>query len=620
MLKRNNLASSLVALILLLLAPCSYPQTSAKKKVTSQADLPRFTYPVKGSAADLLLADDATFHAFASKVRADLDSTFRDYEIDDKATLRLLLQAKLDLQQLAGENQAALETVASLRAEEEKPAARLTTGLFTLAVLKAEIETKSSSGPTFEKSFAKYYQKAIGPLPWALVQDSIRSQLADDQLVTKAYVIGEVKTDIDPSVAKSGAVDAQQAWQLIGYRSYLQFVQLNSSSASVLSRYIGAHNVQNPEIWAGREVTLTADQKLTPVLVGIWDTGVDVSVFGDRIFTDPHPTASGPHGLAYDHQGNPSQSWLYPLTPRQQQQYATTFLRELQGYFDWYDGVDSPEAKAFREKFSVLTPDEIHEFFETSKIIGKYTHGTHVAGNAVRGNPVARIVIIRLDLGMEVSPLPPTEDWARRIGADYQDVSEYFNTRNVRVVNMSWGVTPQDFELWLSRTTNEVDPAVRKKQATELFNIWREALENAIKNTPNTLFVCSAGNSDSDATFIQHVPSAFHLPNLIAVGAVNQAGDETSFTSYGSTVAVDADGYQVESSVPGGGTLRASGTSCASPNVANLAAKLFALDPTLTPEQVIDLIKRGATTSEDGRRHLIDEKRSVALLRDRAKN
>jgi hypothetical protein len=56
-----------------------------------------------------------------------------------------------------------------------------------------------------------------------------------------------------------------------------------------------------------------------------------------------------------------------------------------------------------------------------------------------------------------------------------------------------------------------------------------------------------------------------------------------------------------------------------SANVTNLAAKLFALDPLLTPEQVIDLIKRGATTSEDGRRHLIDEKRSVALLEEQVR-
>jgi len=58
----------------------------------------------------------------------------------------------------------------------------------------------------------------------------------------------------------------------------------------------------------------------------------------------------------------------------------------------------------------------------------------------------------------------------------------------------------------------------------------------------------------------------------------------------------------------------------ATPNVVNLAAKLFALDPKLTPAQAVDLIRRGATTSEDGRRHLIDEKRSVELLKEQEKN
>jgi subtilisin family serine protease len=90
---------------------------------------------------------------------------------------------------------------------------------------------------------------------------------------------------------------------------------------------------------------------------------------------------------------------------------------------------------------------------------------------------------------------------------------------------------------------------------------------------------------------------------------------ETDFTSYGDTVVVYANGYDVESYVPGGSRMKKSGTSMASPDVANLAAKLIALDPSLTPVQVIELIKKGATASEDGRLHLIDAKASVALLR-----
>lgn len=53
----------------------------------------------------------------------------------------------------------------------------------------------------------------------------------------------------------------------------------------------------------------------------------------------------------------------------------------------------------------------------------------------------------------------------------------------------------------------------------------------------------------------------------------------------------------------------------ASPNVANLAAKLIALDPRLTPEQTIALMEEGATPSADGRIHLIDPQASVELLK-----
>jgi len=64
--------------------------------------------------------------------------------------------------------------------------------------------------------------------------------------------------------------------------------------------------------------------------------------------------------------------------------------------------------------------------------------------------------------------------------------------------------------------------------------------------------------------------------------------------------------------------MRLSGTSMASPNLTNLAAKLFALDSSLTPERVNDLIKQGATASSDGRRHLIDPKHFVELLQQKA--
>jgi subtilisin family serine protease len=611
--ERRRVAHSLVW-FLLLVSTFAHSQSGGKKKVTSQADLPRFSYPITGTASELVQGDDATFNAFAAKVRTDLDAMLRDYEIDDKATLRTLLAVKLDLQVLAGEYQSGLQTVETLRTLQEKPAAKLLAFLYPRARLQAAIETKTTHGPAYEQAFTKYFREAIDPLPWDVVQDSVKESYAGSRLYTKAVAVGIVETELDPAVQKSGALDNQEAWALISARDDLQsWIPMLPARGQVLKAYIAAHNVVQPDIWAAREVTLTKDQNLSPVLVAIWDSGIDVSLFPDRLFTDPKPTASGTHGLAFDDRGDPSTTWLYPLTAEQQKAYPE-FRELIQGQLDIENGIDSPAADALQKKYATLSSEQIHQLFELDKVLGFYIHGTHCAGISVRGNAAARLVVARFNDQLPDLPFAPTPEWAHHMSAAFQQMSDYFRTRNVRVVNMSWGDDPQEFETWISKTGGGADPAERKKRAAELYAIWRDAIGTAIKGAPNTLFVTAAGNSDSDSGFIEDVPSSLQLPNLIAVGAVNQAGDETSFTSYGKAVVVDSDGYNVESYVPGGARLRLSGTSMASPNVVNLAAKLFALDPSLTPAKVVELIRQGASTSEDGRRHLIDEKRSVALL------
>jgi len=611
---------SVLSCLLLVGSPGVFAEADAKTKtkVTKQADLPRFSYGIAGTAAQFVESDDATFNAFATKVRSDLEHVLAEYEVEDKSTMRELLTAKLDLQELFGEYQAGLRTIDALRALEEKPARKLTAGLFARARLQAALDTGATSGPEYEIAFRMHYRDSIDVLPWDIVHDSIKSAFANARLNSRAATLGAVKTELDPAVRKSGAVDNWEAWSLTAARNNLRFgVPLGPVQSDVLHGYIALHDVVKPDIWSAREATLRDDQHLTPVLVGIWDSGVDVSLFTSELFTDPNPTASGNHGLAFDDEGNPSADWLYPLTPAQQKAYPE-FRNLLKGILDLQDGTDSPEAAMAQKKFNSLSPDQMHEMMELNKVIGFYVHGTHCAGIAVRVNPAARSVVARFTDQLPDLPFAPTEQWARRLGEDFQKIGDYFRTRHVRVVNMSWGDDVQEFETWLSKTGGGADPDQRKKRADALFAIWRDAIANAIKSAPDTLFVTAAGNSDSNVGFIEDVPASLRLPNLISVGAVNQAGDETSFTSHGDTVVVHANGYWVDSFVPGGARLKLSGTSMAAPNVVNLAAKLLALDPTLSPSQVIALIKRGATTTADGRRHLIDENRSIALLTARS--
>jgi subtilisin family serine protease len=592
-------------------------EAPARTRVQSKSDLPRFSYPLDGSASALVDADDATFEVFAARVRSDLDQVLARYQIEDKSTLRELLQEKQALQELAGDFHGALESVNAVRALEEKPSARLTSGLFARARLQAAIDSGAESGAAYERAFANHYREAIEPLPWEVVQDDIKASYAGARVTTRAALIGQVKTDIDPAAAKSGAVDNIESADLVETRNALKFiVPVGSLRGDLLHAYMQAHNITKPDIWAEREVTLTAAEHLTPVRIGIWDSGVDVALYPTQLSTDSRPTASGSHGLAFDDEGSASTSWLHGLTSAQQQAYPQ--LRELiTGLMDLQNGVDSPEADATLKLFATFSVDQIHEMMENNKVLGHYLHGTHVAGIAVRGNPAARLVVARFNDNLPDLPFAPSEQWVRRLGADFQQMADYFRTRHVRVVNMSWGDQPEEFETWLSKTGGGADPAARKQRAAKLFALWRQSIEAAIKSAPATLFVAAAGNSNSNVKFIEDVPASLHLPNLLVVAAVNQAGDETSFTSHGETVLVDANGYHVDSFVPGGARLKLSGTSMASPNVTNLAGKLFALDPALTPTQVIALITDGATCSDDGRRNLIDEKRSVELLHRR---
>jgi hypothetical protein len=593
-----------------------HAQDGAKKVVKSEADLPRFNYPIRGTATELLQSDDATFNQFAAKVKADVGSVLRDYDIEDHAALRNLLGVQLDLDLLAGNDQGALETIAKLRDLEDKPDAKLMTGIQTRAMLEAAKTTGKTTGPEYEEAYRKALAATLKGLPWSVVGHRIKEEKSDTEIFSQEMLYGAVKADIEPPVAKAHELSSDLAWSLIGDRAFLRFnMPLRAATLAVLTEDVAANNEEKADIWAAREVTLTEADKLTPVNVAIWDSGSDLSLFPGHVITDDHPTpTTDAHDIAFDLKGFPTHGYLYPLDTQQQQQFPG-MRDELKGLSDLELSIDSPEATALKHKLSGIAAADVPAFFETLEFFSIYSHGTHVAGIAARGNPAVRLAVGRLTFDWHNVPLPPSEELSQRSAEDDKAYVAWFRAHHIRVVNMSWGGGPKDDEIALEKNGMGKDAADRKAIAAKLFAIEREGLYEAMKSAPEILFVCAAGNADSDSSFNQMIPSSFDLPNLLAVGAVDQAGDEATFTSYGPTVQVDANGYQVESVIPGGSKIRMSGTSMASPNVTNLAAKLIALDPKLTPELAIHLIVAAASPSADGRRHNIDPKRSVELLR-----
>jgi subtilisin family serine protease len=603
-------------------------QPDTRIVVKTADDLPRHTYTIEGKPSEFLLTD-APFKAFVAKVKHDAEQDLAKYKIEDPTTLQayhaLLQQAAM----LEGKWDEALAQVERIRALESKESKRLMAG----QVLGSLVAARKASAPSskmeaFDVAFKKELAARIGALPWDKVREEVTQAKGRAELITRDLILGQLKGQLDPVVeSNKGELSSDLARGLIGARAAIDVIlPLNPLIVPVYSSIIDSHKVVAKDIWSERLVTLTEKDAAKPVVAAIWDSGVDVAIFPGRVYVNPKETVNGKdddangyiddvNGIAFDLRSDRTTDLLHPLAELRSDKALIT--SHTKGLMDLQANVDSPEASALKKFMSSLKPDQVSPFLEDLGLFGNYSHGTHVAGIASDGNPFIRLLPVRITFDFRQIPqITPSIAQAEKEAAAALDSVAYMHAAGVRVCNMSWGGSRKDIEQTLEKKGVGATSQERAELSRRLFQIQRDALEKAMTSAPEILFVAAAGNADNDNTFSEMLPSGLSLPNMITVGAVDQSGKPTSFTTFGKNVSLYANGFEVESSIPGGKKMKFSGTSMAAPNTTNLAAKLLALRPTLTTAEVIDLIRAGADPMEGyAGRTIINPKKSISLLR-----
>lgn len=620
------ITTSLLAICLIVSFRAAGTEASNPRPVIrTQDQLPRFSYVIQAPAPSVLLSDDEAFAKLAVQVRKDGETLLRDYDIQDSSTRIAVNGTLLNLAMLRGDYEAAHRYIAEVRSIQPKPADQLSYGLRQEAAIAA---AQAGGDPAVRSAaFRTNLTTALAPLPWSTVETQVKAWKGAADVFTHDFLLGLIQSDVDPGFKASGRLAWNGAEQVILYRVVDKLLlPYKGDMLATFGQYIAAHDTVKPDIWTARTVSLEGKPGLTPVVIGIWDSGTDVVQFKDKLYTNPAEIAGNGkdddgngfvddmHGVGYGLYGaTVERELLHPLSDVDRQREPQ--LRALfKGYNDLQANIDSAEAQALRQRMAALKPEEVGPVIEDSASYMFYAHGTHVAGIAADSNPAARLLIVRFDEPYQLKPPPFTRAVADGLARHYRDAVAYFKAHNVRVVNMSWILDAATIEQTLELNGVGDSPEARKVQAAATFKIAADALTDAIRGAPQILFVPGSGNSNDDVGFVQSVPAGIDLPNVLTAGAVDLAGDEAAFTSYGDRVRIHTNGVQVESFVPGGQRMVMSGTSMAAPQVVNLAAKLLALDPKLTPEQVIELILKGANRSDDGRRVLINQKRTVELL------
>ena len=596
----------LVFAVALLVGSGAIAQT--KQRIEKAADLPRFTYPVSGTV-EQMVRDDKLFNAFAADLRRDTESVLSKYEIADKSMERQLMGVLLQLDVLEGNDAAARKRIEEIRALQEKPADKLLTGVQARAIVDARKSTGSTTSDAYKAAVGKNIADALKPMPYAVIANDTKEAKASAELIGQGRVLGYLNEVLQPAAAKAGSLSSELAPGLVNARYTLNVrVPLKDTLVSAYSTYLSANKTEKPDIWAARKADLPPGRKYVPVTIAVWDSGADSAIFGKQVVRD---AAQKPLVIGFDKYSNPTNTELQVLSPEMQKKLPT-MKAQTKGFSDLQSNIDSKEAAEVKKLISSLTKEQYKPTIEEIILAGNYEHGTHVAGIAMEGNPYARLLIARIEFGNTLIPDPcPSREQAEKDAKALTASVDFLKSNQARVVNMSWGGSVNSIENDLETCGIGKSPEERKKMAREYFDIGKVALEKAFTAAPEILFITAAGNSNQDASFAEDAPADIVLPNLLTVGAVDKAGDEASFTSYGKTVKVHANGYQVESYLPGGERVALSGTSMASPQVANLAGKILAINPALTPSRVIEIIVATSDKTSDGRRVLINPKKAI---------
>ena len=239
-------------------------------------------------------------------------------------------------------------------------------------------------------------------------------------------------------------------------------------------------------------------------------------------------------------------------------------------------------------------------------------HGTHVSGiiSAVTGNDKgiaslagnintgsAKIVPLKIFYDTETVSGNRLLKTKGTSSAMIVDAINYIKKMNIPIANCSWGGG---------------DSA---------------SIKEAILSCSDTLFVAAAGNGNNNVGVNMDnaaaYPARYKFDNVISVGASNSDNKLAAFSNYGTSVDIAAPGDNIWSTantdLKKDSYKFLSGTSQATPLTASMAAVLKGKYPSLTPAEIKDCLKEGATIADNPGNHEVNANRRLnaegALIR-----
>ncbi len=584
-----------------------------KPVIRSESDLPpvRLAFTVPPSEAML----SPVYPAMLPAMRREAERLLTDYDIQDPVIRTDLMLDLAAVAVLDGRGADAERYIARYRAAKTKPQLRQIGGI---SVDLAAAQFGVPSARRCEATATRVTATLAGSDP-LVVRDQFLGAFGQIQMASPNFFAGVAAGFLDPIARqRGGSLNVLQALTLARFRVVATMLPPCRSALTAAGRaWLDAPANRAVDIWPARQPSEAVLARARPVVVAVWDSGYDVMLFPGQLATDPAEPLDGRdndgngvaddwNGPTYDIQLRPRSGSIMPPTAslRARQAAQTAFDK---GRRDLLYGFDTPEASAFAEHTRTASViEQGNDILGGDENSGR-SHGTACASEIADGAPYVRlynVAALPWGKGEDQLDVPYDEATVARWAAAVARIGVRMRGAGVGVVSMSWGLTANEITQQLLDRGLETDQARAKARGIAMQATMRSALLALMQGSPDTLFVIAAGNSDQPDGIQADVTQSFALPNLVHVGATGTNGRPTSFTVFGKSVDLYAQGEAVKLRWPGDVALHESGTSMAAPLVARAAAQMLAVRPGLHGAELRDGLLASATVGEGGLRLL----------------
>ena len=269
----------MTALIAMPTAAQATDTPKARRQVVTRADqLPARNYTLDRLPSEYLNAPLGDLRPLAAKIEADVIADLRTYDIRDSAALRSLYNRLATIAQIRQDWAAVPGWTAKVRDLHEKTGLRLTSGLLTDLLARQKQDNHDTAW------LSAQVRRRYGALPWADVQDTLKALKGRVETYNPELVLGSFRSELDAVAKKSNlSVTDRAAMTIVNARVGWEFFSAPIKAAIVegLKALLDANSAvsASPDIWTPRTFALAPDANAQPVVIGIWDSGVDLALF-----------------------------------------------------------------------------------------------------------------------------------------------------------------------------------------------------------------------------------------------------------------------------------------------------------------------------------------------------